>query len=286
MTIPDVALPDRIIPLDLARRITAEYAREHRLVPFEERGGVLRIAIDDPANKSAAQIAGKFAGMTVETVLFPTADLEIALQRLYGRGEDGARVGAETSSLDAFDDAAAVRVLDALLRRAVRDGASDIHIEPFEKALRVRLRIDGVLHEVPIEAVSARTLSARCKILANLDPSENRRPQDGRFRETVEGRALDVRISTVATAFGEKVVLRLLDRTRALLDLSALGMGPTALASFRQAVARPHGLILVTGPTGSGKTTTLYGALSERNDGRQNITTIEDPVDYALYGVN
>lgn len=277
---------------DIARKVPAEYARMNRIVPVALRNGKLIVATSDPNSIPQVEMIGKFLRHQLQIVLASDSEIEIGLDRLYGRQTDvipiDRRLQEKRSSETKSDeeDPAAVRVLDSLLSRAVRDGASDIHIEPFDSVLRARLRIDGVLHSVAVEAVAPRALAARCKILAELDTAESRRPQDGHFRQAVENRTLDVRVSTVPIAHGEKVVLRIQDRSKALLDLDTLGMPSHVLSTFRGAVNRPHGLILVTGPTGSGKTTTLYAALSERNDGRLNITTIEDPVELELHGIS
>ena len=301
-------LGDRILPTDFSYQVPVEFARKHRIVTVEEHDNCFRIAITDPRNLGVFDNIRGFLNKPIEPVLVSTSDMEIALDRVYGRTAIDRRAvdrrqpttkyhSAHSSDIvndsdSPEEDPIAVRVLDQLLDRAVNDGASDIHIEPFQarngedSVLRVRLRIDGVLHKVGIDAVTPRALAARCKIIADLDTAERRRPQDGRFRAQVADRPLDVRVSTVPTPFGEKVVLRLLDRNRALLDLEALGMSGKYLYGFREAINKPHGLLLVTGPTGSGKTTTLYAALSERNDDGINLTTIEDPIEYDLYGVN
>ena len=203
-------------------------------------------------------------------------------------GADPLHVPADGSLdlLEAGDEAPVIRLVNALLFEAVKAGASDIHLEPFERTTAVRFRIDGILHDVlaPPARVHA-TLAARVKIMAGLDIAERRLPQDGRIRLRVAGRDIDVRVSLVPTGFGERVVLRLLDRAAALLDLPELGLAPAAAAVLDRLLAQSHGIILVTGPTGSGKTTTLYAALQRLRTGERNIMTIEDPVEYQLRGI-
>ncbi|MFY9179562.1 MAG: type II secretion system ATPase GspE [Venatoribacter sp.] len=188
--------------------------------------------------------------------------------------------------LEQEGDAPIIRLINALLTEAVKENASDIHIETYEKRLVVRFRIDGVLREVvqPKRALSALLIS-RIKVMAKLDIAEKRVPQDGRIALRIGGREVDVRVSTMPSSFGERVVMRLLDKQAGRLSLSQLGMAPRDLATMRNIISKPHGIILVTGPTGSGKTTTLYGALSDLNDTSRNILTVEDPIEYSLPGI-
>ncbi|MDO1558581.1 type II secretion system ATPase GspE [Brevundimonas sp. 2R-24] len=188
--------------------------------------------------------------------------------------------------LDAQDDAPIIRLINGLMAEAVRSGASDIHIEPYETRLVVRMRIDGVLREtLTLPARLAPLVVSRVKVMARLDIAERRKPQDGRIAVALGGKTVDVRVSTLPSRAGERVVMRVLDKAQADLSLDELGMGPETLAHIRRALDEPNGVILVTGPTGSGKTTTLYAALARLNDGRRNILTIEDPVEYAVDGV-
>lgn len=188
--------------------------------------------------------------------------------------------------LDSENDAPVIRLINALIAEAVKVKASDIHIEPYEKALSVRLRIDGVLREIlSLPARMTPVLTSRVKVMARLDIAEKRVPQDGRISIALGGKTVDVRVSTLPARFGERVVMRILDKDEARLDLDGLGMPEATLKRFKQTLARPNGIILVTGPTGSGKTTTLYGALSLLNDPSRNILTVEDPVEYAIEGI-
>ena len=195
-------------------------------------------------------------------------------------------IPAAADLLDPQDDAPIIRLINGLIAEAVRLGASDIHIEPFEQALIVRLRVDGVLREVlSLTPRIAAMLVSRVKVMAKLDIAEKRLPQDGRISLALGGKSLDVRVSTLPARMGERVVMRILDKDQAGLRLADLGMSPSVLTALETAVREPHGIILVTGPTGSGKTTTLYAALAVLNDNSRNILTIEDPVEYAVHGI-
>ncbi|MFM8412563.1 MAG: GspE/PulE family protein, partial [Alphaproteobacteria bacterium] len=187
----------------------------------------------------------------------------------------------------ATEEAPVVKLVNALLADAIKRRASDIHIEPYERVLRVRFRIDGVLHEImqpPVKLKNA--ITSRIKVMSSLDIAERRLPQDGRIKVRISAGEIDLRVSTLPTLFGEKVVLRILDKTATHMDIARIGFSETAIRTFRSAIHKPHGMILVTGPTGSGKTTTLYAALTELNDIETNISTAEDPVEYNLVGIN
>jgi len=188
--------------------------------------------------------------------------------------------------LESEDDAPVIRLVNTLISQALKERASDIHIEPFESRVLVRFRVDGVLHSIvhPPKGVQA-ALTSRIKVMAGLDIAEKRHPQDGRFRVKIAGREVDVRVSLLPTAFGERVVMRLLDRGSKMLTLTELGMSPVQLATMQEVVCSPHGIILVTGPTGSGKSTTLYAALMEVDRSNRNVMTIEDPIEYQIDGV-
>ncbi len=188
--------------------------------------------------------------------------------------------------LESEDDAPIIRLINAIITQAIKEGASDIHVEPYENRLAIRLRVDGVLREIlepPKEL--APLITSRLKVMASLDIAEKRLPQDGRITRSIGGHVIDMRVSTLPSGSGERVVLRLLDRQAGKLNLDNLGMNPTIIQQVRQCIAKPHGIFLVTGPTGSGKTTTLYAALSELNDRSRNILTVEDPVEYFLDGI-
>ena len=225
---------------------------------------------------SAAYAQGESSAAAVVNEVESDADLGRMMQELP----------AIEDLLETADDAPIIRMLNALLTQAARDGASDIHIEPYERHSSVRFRVDGSLREVvqPNRALHAALIS-RLKIMAELDIAERRLPQDGRISLRIGTRAVDVRVSTLPSAHGERAVLRLLDKSEGRLSLEALGMQGQVLKQFEQLIAQPHGIVLVTGPTGSGKTTTLYAALSRLDAGHNNIMTVEDPIEYELAGV-
>ncbi|MDZ4356637.1 MAG: ATPase, T2SS/T4P/T4SS family, partial [Variovorax sp.] len=225
---------------------------------------------------SAAYAQGESSAAAVVSEVQSDADLSRMMQELP----------AIEDLLETADDAPIIRMLNALLTQAARDGASDIHIEPYERHSSVRFRVDGTLREVvqPNRALHAALIS-RLKIMAELDISEKRLPQDGRISLRIGTRAVDVRVSTLPSAHGERAVLRLLDKSESKLSMEAVGMQGDVLARFLKLIGQPHGIILVTGPTGSGKTTTLYAALQRLDASKQNIMTVEDPIEYELAGV-
>ncbi|MEO8672026.1 MAG: type II secretion system ATPase GspE [Tahibacter sp.] len=245
----------------------------------------------------------RYLGAPLHLTRHTPAEFEQLLRRLYEQGDDarGVASGMDESAdlkslvdelpepedlLESNDDAPIIRLINALLTEAVKEGASDIHIEPYENRLVVRFRIDGVLREIlsPQKAV-ANAVVSRIKVMAKLDIAEKRLPQDGRIGLRIAGRPVDVRVSTIPAGHGERVVLRLLDKQAGRLDLQQLGMEAADRARVEQVVSRPHGIFLVTGPTGSGKTTTLYAALLKLNDASRNIMTVEDPIEYYIDGV-
>ncbi len=279
------------------------FAREKGLVVLE-CGDHARVGMRPDADATALIEARRFLGRPLVLAKLDAAEFERALAQSYAL--DGIQTGAledafegagdlhslldgmpETADLlDASDDAPVIRLLNGLIAEAARRRASDIHLEPFEKRLSVRLRIDGVMQEVlSLPQRLAPALVSRVKVMARLDISERRLPQDGRISLALGGRSLDVRVATLPARHGERVVLRLLDKEQAQLDLDQLGMDPAMLARFREGLAEPNGIILVTGPTGSGKTTTLYAALTLLNDSSRNILTVEDPIEYAVEGI-
>jgi general secretion pathway protein E len=278
------------------------FARTNQLL-LEDQAGELTLWLH-PASSSAgvSEVGRKFALHKVET---QAADALIhRISAAYAQGESSAAtVVSEVESdadltrmmqdlpaiedlLETSDDAPIIRMLNALLTQAARDGASDIHIEPYERHSSVRFRVDGTLREVvqPNRALHAALIS-RLKIMAELDISEKRLPQDGRISLRIGTRAVDVRVSTLPSAHGERAVLRLLDKSESKLNLEAVGMQGEVLTQLQKLIAQPHGIILVTGPTGSGKTTTLYASLSRLDASRSNIMTVEDPIEYELAGI-
>ncbi len=260
------------------RSAVAEIMRKHDQVLANNAPiAIERIAPDALIQRiSAAYSQGESSAATVVSEVQSDADLSRIMQELP----------AIEDLLENQDDAPIIRMLNALLTQAARDGASDIHIEPYERTSSVRFRVDGTLREVvqPNRALHAALIS-RLKIMAELDISEKRLPQDGRISLRIGTRAMDVRVSTLPSAHGERAVLRLLDKTASKLTLEAVGMQGQVLQTFENLIKQPHGIILVTGPTGSGKTTTLYGALSKLDAGTTNIMTVEDPIEYELPGI-
>ncbi len=296
------ALPDPPAR-ELIAVLPMPFARRHLVLPLARDAAGLAVALADPAALAALDDLRVLYGAPVRALVAPAPALRDAITRAY---DAAARSAADTMDaiegerldlvageldeppdlLEAGDDTPVIRLLNALLAQAVKDGASDIHVEPYERGLAVRFRVDGLLHDVlEPPARLAATLASRVKIMAGLDIAERRLPQDGRVAVRIAGRDVDVRVSIVPTAFGERVVLRLLDRASALRDLPDLGLAPATAARLERVLAQSHGIVLVTGPTGSGKTTTLYAALRRLAGGERNIMTIEDPIEYQLRGI-
>jgi general secretion pathway protein E len=271
--------------------------------PAEQSAGAVEVLVSSATAPSAiAEVSRRFGRIQLKSL--PRADLEAAIADAYaGAGSDVSQVADEFDAdldltkllqdvpaiedlLESSDDAPVIRMINALLTQALRDGASDIHVEPFEQVSVVRFRIDGALRDIvkPRKAIHG-SLISRIKIMAQLDIAEKRLPQDGRITLRIGGKPVDVRVSTLPTGHGERAVLRLLDKEAGRLDLQHLGMSDRMLAQFNGLINQPHGIVLVTGPTGSGKTTTLYAALSLLNSTTTNILTVEDPIEYDLAGV-
>jgi len=275
--------------------LRVSFLKASRIVPLDETEQALVIAVADPRDDDAIHALRLFVQKPIEVKVGVPADIEGALDRLFGATDvtgDIIKDAALGGDLDPVDDiqrlrdlaseAPVVRIVNRIIARAVERQASDIHIEPFEDGLSIRYRIDGLLQEgeqVPREQHAA--LISRLKIMANLNIAERRLPQDGRIKLAVRGRDIDLRIATMPIMFGEAAVLRILDRGSVELDFDKLGFAPTALSSYRGAITRPNGIVLVTGPTGSGKTTTLYTSLDEINATERKILTVEDPIEPA-----
>ncbi len=278
--------------LDLAD-LSPRYLREARLLPFRRGDGTLALAMADPLDGDSRAAVEMAIGATAQPVVATATDIEAAIDRCYGVQAESATDGddeADDADLDRLkdlaSDAPAIRAVNRLITRAVETRASDIHLEPTEDSVVARLRIDGVLRELdPLPGAMKASLVSRIKIMANLNIAERRLPQDGRMRFTVRGQDIDLRVATSPTINGESVVMRLLDRSHLKLSFDALGFDDELTARLRHALASPHGIMLVTGPTGSGKTTTLYTALSELNTTERKLLTVEDPIEYRLPGV-
>ena len=299
------ALPSR----ELLAPLPMQYARRHLVLPLGPAEGPLTVAVADPLALAPLDDLRFLYERPLDPLVVPPAALRDAIARAYDEaardapaapaalrdeldrridlGDAGLEALAERPDLlDADDEAPVIRLVNALLADATKARASDVHLEPYERTLAVRFRIDGVLHDVMTPpARLAAALASRVKIMARLDVAERRLPQDGRLAVRVGGRDVDVRVSILPTAFGERVALRLLDRTDASLSLEDLGMTPALVGRVATLLHRTHGIVLVTGPTGSGKTTTLYAALRRLADGSRNVMTIEDPVEYQIPGI-
>ena len=285
--------------LDPLPQLTERFMRHYQVVPVNWHQGGLCVLAANPAQHDAFQAIAYACGVPVWLAVGARTDVDTLIERYYGEGrsamgtlienldEQGGALEDIEHLKDMASEAPVIRLVNLILQRAVEHRASDIHIEPFENQLKVRYRIDGVLHEAeaPPSSSSAAVIS-RVKIMARLDIAERRLPQDGRIMLRIQGKELDLRVSTVPTSFGESVVMRLLDRQTVQFDFQSLGFDGERLDTFLDVLERPHGILLVTGPTGSGKTTTLYTALSRLNTAERKIITVEDPVEYQLEGIN
>ena len=305
--VPAVNLDEYEMEPELVKLVSREVCEKHKIVPLSRSGAALVVAMADPTNLHAIDDIKFLTGFNVEPVVASETGIIAAIERAYNVGaatnyDDMLSEFAEEEvefSIDGDDvnlmelekqaeGAPVVRLVNAILLNAIKKGASDIHVEPYEKKLRVRYRIDGVLMEEmqpPIKLKNA--IASRLKIMSSLDIAERRLPQDGRIKLKMgKGKEMDFRVSVLPTIWGEKIVLRLLDKGNLQLDMAKLGFDPRPLEDFLWAINQPWGMVLVTGPTGSGKTTTLYSALSDLNKVGTNVSTAEDPVEYNLHGIN
>ncbi len=281
------------------RALSSRFLKQFHVCPVGEQGGTLELWMADPYDDYAASAVALATGMPVRARVGLRSEIDDIIERWFGEGRSamGAIVETADGEASAGDDiehlrdlaseAPVIRLVNLLIQRAVELRASDIHIEPFENRLKVRYRVDGVLidGESPPAKLTAAVIS-RIKIMARLNIAERRLPQDGRIQLRVQGKELDLRVSTVPTAHGESVVMRLLDRETVVFDFQRLGFTDAFLPQFRRVLELPHGILLVTGPTGSGKTTTLYTALSQLNTADVKIITVEDPIEYQIEGIN
>jgi type IV pilus assembly protein PilB len=305
--LPAINLEEYEIDAEVVKLVSRDVCEKHRIIPVSRSGSSLIVAMSDPTNLNAIDDIKFLTGFNVEPVVSSETSIQAAIERYYSAGpsyeevmadldlgDDDIDFGSDEEEVNAMElerasaDAPVVRLVNVLLLNAIRKGASDIHCEPYEKKLRIRYRIDGVLHEEmtpPLRLKAA--MVSRLKIMSQLDIAERRLPQDGRIKLKLgKGREMDFRVSVMPTMWGEKVVMRLLDKGNLQLDMAKLGFDPAPLADFKWAIEQPWGMVLVTGPTGSGKTTTLYSALSDLNRPGVNISTAEDPVEYNLHGIN
>lgn len=310
LNVPFITLSHYEIDPSILESIPEDLVRKYQIVPVDKTGDTLTVALSDPSNIYLLDELRLLTSNNIVPVISFESDIQEAIERYYhANGSDldemlkelsdddaelmrllegGDQLGEEVNDLSVdVDDAPVIQLVNLIIGEAIKMRASDIHIEPEEKDLRLRYRVDGVLQEVkspPKKFQNA--IISRVKIMSELDIAERRLPQDGRFKVTVGPKNVDFRVSSLPTAFGEKVVLRILDRSNLMLNLTDLGMSAEVLERFESQIRAPWGMILVTGPTGSGKSTTLYSALSTINDPRKNILTIEDPIEYQLKGIN
>ncbi len=309
--VPAINLSDYKIDSSVTKFMPQEVAYKYQILPVAKVGATLTIAMVDPSNVFAIDDVKFMTGYDVEPVVASESAIREAIAEYYGQSDslqtamDGLKktdgelfdliegIEGEEEDIDinelkqAVEEAPVVKLVNLMLSEAIGRGASDIHLEPYEKTFRVRYRIDGVLYDVmqpPLKLKAA--LSSRVKIMSELDIAERRLPQDGRIKLKLKNKEVDLRVSTLPTLFGEKIVMRILDKSNLVLDLTKLGFEQKAMQEFEGAIQSPYGMVLVTGPTGSGKTTTLYSALSTINTVDVNIMTTEDPVEYNLLGIN
>ncbi|HBW36175.1 GspE/PulE family protein [Desulfosporosinus sp. BICA1-9] len=305
--LPSIDLNRLVVPEQVLKLLPENVVRKYSVLPVEMSNAQLLVAMSDPTDYFAIDDLRLAAGMMVKPCLAKKGDILLAIDRFYGRSgaEKAAREYAKkmgvtsvamssqtslsVSEGEDIDEEATpiIRFLNTIIENAVNNRASDIHIEPIEEELRVRFRIDGVLREIMLTPISmANPVVSRVKIMADLNITERRLPQDGRISYLVGGKMIDLRVSTTPTMYGEKVVLRILDKASVILEKEALGLVGKDLKTFEELISRPYGIVLVTGPTGSGKTTTLYTALQQLNVPEKNIVTLEDPVEFNFKGVN
>ena len=292
-----VDLSDYPVDGSAVMRVPSPVCRRHNALPIGYEDGKLLVAMADPANVFAVDDIRSMTGMDVKPVVATKADVLAAINR-YHRGDD--EMDQLTSAIDVLDDdddlskvkeiteeAPIVKFVNLLITQAIQDRASDIHIEPAEKDLRVRFRIDGVLHEVMRSPKSITSgVTSRLKIMADINIAERRIPQDGRLSVNSNGKKIDLRVATLPTVWGEKIVMRILDNSTAMMKLSDLGFGDENYEVYAKSFIKPYGMILVTGPTGSGKSTTLYATLNIVSKPEVNVITVEDPVEYRIPGIN
>lgn len=297
---PYVDLSTVIVDKVATMSISESLAKKHNLIPIKKEGKVLTVVMSDPLNFYAIDDVKNATGLDISVAISPRKDINNAIDRYYGSEiaekafEDLQKeygklnmVGLSEMTESEVANAPVVRLINSLLQHAIKSNASDIHIEPTATDLKVRFRIDGQLQEVMTSSMSAHpAISTRIKIMSGMDIAEKRVPQDGRVETTVDGKEVDLRVSLLPTVYGEKIVIRILGGNMVVLDRKQLGISEANMILFEKIVKSPNGIILVSGPTGSGKTTTLYALLKELNRPEVNIITVEDPVEYKLPGIN
>jgi len=278
---------------DALNSVPGQLAMTHRIIPLRIESVTLFIATDDPLNFLASEFFEKLAGMNIDMTLALSSDMDRALVELYASKQkqkvssDISRLSEEIKDVKGDDDAPVIKLVNMVIEDAVKRRASDIHVEPLENKFRIRYRIDGVLHEMPCPPKRLQgSIISRLKIMAGMDIAERRLPQDGRIKVKLGNKELDLRVSTLPAIHGESVVMRILDKSTFLVGMEDMGFLPDNRREFDRLINLPNGMILVTGPTGSGKTTTLYATLSHINQKERKVITIEDPVEYQLDGIN
>ena len=300
--VPSIALEDVEVSEEILQLIPKEVAQKHSAIPIDRHGNTLVVAMSDPSNIYAMDDIKFLTGFNVEVVVSSEGSIQSVLDQYYedvepvldGFSDDDVQMLADEDEFDVegaeneAKEAPVVRLVNLVLVDAIKRDASDIHVEPYEKDFRIRYRIDGVLYEIMRPPMRMRNaIISRLKIMSELDIAERRLPQDGRIKLVLgEDKEVDFRVSVLPTLYGEKVVLRILDKSNLQLDMTKLGFEAEQLALFKEDIHQPFGMVLVTGPTGSGKTTTLYSALQELNTSTENISTAEDPVEFNLGGIN
>jgi len=295
LSIPKISLSSMVIDPQIVQRVSVEVARRYTLIPVFEIGNTLTVAMADPLNIIAIDEIKYHTNLNIKRVIAAASEIRDAIDQYYSVGDSlshiiGTRreessvvVDSISSLTDPQSETPIIKLVNLIIAKAVKEKASDIHIEPEEARLRIRYRVDGVMREEAAPPKSMQNeLISRIKIAANLDVSEKRLPQDGRFFMNVEGQMVDLRVSTLPTIHGEKIVIRILDRRNLLLTFDQLGFSPRLEQRWRNVIHKPEGLVLISGPTSSGKTSTLYAALQEINSVEKNIITVEDPVEYSL----
>jgi len=308
LNVPLVDLDRHKIPPEVLELIPDDTAKRYSVLPLTLVGGILVVVTADPENVQAMNEISRLTGMPIEVTMACPEHIRKAIALYYGAMQQRNRtaIGGEVSEhlqriappvrvelsldmrsvSDSVANAPAVRALELIIEQAVKNRASDVHIEPQRDQLRIRYRIDGVLHDVSLLSLGvAQWLLARIKVLADMDIAEHRRPQDGQFTFKMGGKEVDIRVATFNTIYGETAVLRILDKSLGLLGLSELGLSPGAMDRYERMLRSPFGMIAVSGPTGAGKTTTLYASVNQLNNVERNIVTIEDPVEYAHNGI-
>lgn len=296
--IESINLKQTAVDPKTARLIPENLARRHVVIPVQVAKGRLLLAMRDPLDQVAIQDVRLLVQMPVTPLLATRDDIMAGIERVFSQATAARAadefIQSQAGMLEELDDAGldinaapVVRLVNSVLENAVRSGASDVHIEPDQDRMRVRVRVDGILQEALATSLKTHgAVTSRIKVMAGLNISEKRVPQDGRIMITVDKRDIDLRVSTMPTTYGEKIVMRILDRANFMVGKENLGFGPGDIEKFNRLVNKPHGIILVTGPTGSGKTTTLYSMLAELNDNKKNIITLEDPVEFDMKGIN